>query len=209
MASEESERAFLVAGGVELSLGGVALVLGTILGVNPREDLPLVDSIFEVPWPSIGRSVLVGCVVAIVLFLLIQLIGKLPLSGIRRLEKLAQSQLKTMLGTLTVAQMLVLSLTAGVGEELLFRGLIQNWFHSFFETTNIYQAAPGILVASILFGLAHPLTKTYVVVAALIGLFLGFFYWYTRDLLACVVAHSLYDAILLLLWNWTERTFAR
>jgi len=209
MASVESERAFVGAGGVELSLGAVALVLGAMLGVNPREDLPLVDSIFEVPWPIIGRSILVGSVVAIVLFLLIQLIGKLPLSGIRRLEKLAQSQLKIMLGKLTIAQMLVLSLTAGVGEELLFRGLIQNWFHSFFESTNIYQAAPGILVASILFGLAHPLTKTYVAVAALIGLLLGFFYWYTRDLLACVVAHSLYDAILLLVWNWTERTFAR
>lgn len=205
MASGASERAFVVAGGMELSLGVAALVLGAILGVDPREDLPLTSSILEVPWRSIGRSLLVGSVLAVVLFFLIQLIGKLPLAGIKRLERLAQNQLSTMLGPLTVAEMLVLSLTAGVGEELLFRGLIQNWFHSFFESTDIFQAAPGILVASLLFGLAHPLTKTYVAVAALIGVFFGLFYWYTRDLLACVVAHSLYDAILLLVWKWFEQ----
>jgi membrane protease YdiL (CAAX protease family) len=68
---------------------------------------------------------------------------------------------------------------------------------------------PGILVSSLLFGMAHPLTKTYVVIAAVIGLILGLFYWYTRDLLACVVAHSLYDAILLVVWKWSERSFAR
>jgi membrane protease YdiL (CAAX protease family) len=209
MSSVESERAFLFAGGVELSLGAIALVFGAVLGVNPREDLPLVESILEVPWSSIGRSAVLGSVLAIALYLLVQLIGKLPLSGIRRLERLAQSQLTAMLGPLSVAQMLVLSLTAGVGEELLFRGLIQNWFHSFFETVDIYRAMPGILVSSLLFGMAHPLTKTYVVIAAVIGLILGLFYWYTRDLLACVVAHSLYDAILLVVWKWSERSFAR
>ena len=56
---------------------------------------------------------------------------------------------------------------------------------------------PGLALASVLFGLLHPITAAYVVLAALIGLYLGCLFDLTESLLVVVVAHALYDFVLL------------
>jgi len=65
-------------------------------------------------------------------------------------------------------QLLVISALAGIGEEALFRGVVQ-------AAIGQWSGLPwlGLLVASVLFGLAHMITATYAVVAALIGAYLG------------------------------------
>jgi len=68
---------------------------------------------------------------------------------------------------------------------VLFRGIIQGKF--------------GLLIASVLFGFAHAITPAYVVVATLMGLYIGFLYDYYGSLLVIIQLHFMYD-LCALLW---------
>ena len=54
-----------------------------------------------------------------------------------------------------------------------------------------------MIVLSLLFGLAHALTRTYAVLATLVGFYLGFLFWLTGNLLAPILAHAVYDFVAL------------
>ena len=88
--------------------------------------------------------------------------------------------------------LLVIAALAGLGEEMLFRGAIQpllvDWA-SFW---------PGLILTSILFGLAHAISTTYLIYAAIVGLYLGGIYAATGNLLVPALAHGLYDFALFL-----------
>ncbi|MCG8584479.1 MAG: CPBP family intramembrane metalloprotease, partial [Pirellulales bacterium] len=93
----------------------------------------------------------------------------------------------------------VISVLAGLGEELLFRALLQS---ALIDWLGVW---PGILVAGLLFGLAHPLSRTYIVVAAAIGIYLGWLFAATSNLLVPIIAHALYDFIALVYLSRTKR----
>ncbi len=76
---------------------------------------------------------------------------------------------------------------AGLGEELLFRGVIQQ------ALSDAWSPAPAILAASLLFGLAHAVSMPYFLFACLIGLYLGGLYHFSGNLLVPILVHSLYD----------------
>lgn len=81
---------------------------------------------------------------------------------------------------------IVISVLAGLGEELLFRGVLQPLL--------------GLVAASLIFGAVHVGGRAFVgygVWAACIGAFLGWLMSATGGLLAPVVAHALYDALAL------------
>ncbi len=88
-----------------------------------------------------------------------------------------------------VLAVIVVSALAGVGEELLFRGVIQSGLSASFGVW------PGLLVASVLFGGMHALSRAYFVLATLMGLYLGTLYQATGNLLLPAIVHGLYDAI--------------
>jgi membrane protease YdiL (CAAX protease family) len=81
----------------------------------------------------------------------------------------------------------LIALFAGVFEELLFRGTIQGGLES------AWGLWPALIVASLLFGLAHAMTPAYFIITALMGLYLGGLYAWTDQLLVPIVAHFLYD----------------
>jgi membrane protease YdiL (CAAX protease family) len=89
-------------------------------------------------------------------------------------------------------ELALLSALAGVGEEALFRGLVQGGL------TDILGAATGVALASLLFGLCHSMTPTYAVAATLMGAYLGGLYLWTGNLVASALAHGLYDFVALL-----------
>ena len=90
--------------------------------------------------------------------------------------------------------LLGISLLAGLGEEILFRGVSQEAFTGWF---NVWV---GVLMASVLFGLMHSITFTYVLLATLMGAYLGCVWlWADHNLLVIVLTHALYD-FLVLLW---------
>lgn len=87
--------------------------------------------------------------------------------------------------------LILVSLFSGVGEEVLFRGAVQQEF--------------GLLVASILFGVVHVgpdrrylLWSAWALVA---GLIFGVLYEVTGGLLAPILAHAAHNAATLLLWK--------
>lgn len=85
----------------------------------------------------------------------------------------------------------LVSLLAGVGEELLFRGVIQGGLSS------LLGPWPALILASVLFGTLHALTRAYFIIATLMGFYLGMIYLWTGNLLIPVLVHFLYDWVVL------------
>ena len=75
---------------------------------------------------------------------------------------------------------------------MLFRGVIQGAISAPIRTLL------ALLSVSILFGLAHPISKAYGVLAGLMGFYLGLLAIVTDNLLVPIIAHGLYDFIALL-----------
>jgi len=88
-----------------------------------------------------------------------------------------------------LSQFLKLSITAGICEELLYRGYLI-WYLSHWLT--IYQAAA---LASLLFGIGHAYQGWRgVLTTGLVGVFLACVYLFTGSLFLGMVMHALMDA---------------
>jgi membrane protease YdiL (CAAX protease family) len=90
--------------------------------------------------------------------------------------------------------LLLLSALAGLGEELLFRGVLQPWMG------RLHPLA-GLIGANVLFGLMHAVSPGYALLATAFGFYLS---WLVDgpgepNLLRPIVAHGLYDFVALLL----------
>lgn len=90
--------------------------------------------------------------------------------------------------------LLIAILFAPISEEVLFRGFLAGRY--------------GVLVSAILFSLSHVFYNSAFELAGafLIGLALAYYFVRERNLVACIVAHSLYNfssiALMLLAKNW-------
>lgn len=99
---------------------------------------------------------------------------------------------KEMLGGLTPFQAISLAALSSVGEEIFFRGFLQSWFS---ELGQRWFEGPwlGLVVASVLFGLAHlPPDKRlwpWPLLAVAMGFGFGALFEVTGDLLAPILAH--------------------
>ncbi len=100
-----------------------------------------------------------------------------------------------------LAQMAVIAALAGLGEEMLFRGVIQAAVAS--EIGGQHGVWIGLAVASALFGLMHPMTPVYALMAGVIGLYFGWLWLAVGNLIVPVVAHGLYDFVAL--WYLVKR----
>ena len=93
------------------------------------------------------------------------------------------------------ASLLLLSLFSGVGEEVFFRGAVQQEF--------------GLVVASVLFGVVHVgpdrryMVWTLWAIAA--GFLFGVLYEVSGGLLAPILAHAAHNAATLLLWKRSRK----
>jgi len=96
-----------------------------------------------------------------------------------------------LLGDASTWELAVVSTLAGAGEEMLFRGVIQP------VAVCLTTPLMGLLVASLLFGLAHCLTWLYFSFATLIGFYLGALALLCGEIVTPAVAHGLYDFVVL------------
>jgi len=134
------------------------------------------------------RDVVIGLGVAVALaavnwWLLRRAPANPLVSGVRKVYADLLAPLFAPLGPWAVV---VIGLAAGVGEELLFRGLL--------------QPLVGLPAASVVFGLAHVAGREMLgfgVWATLMGALLGGLAVVTGGLLAPVVAHGVYDVLAL------------
>ena len=85
------------------------------------------------------------------------------------------------------AGIILLSVLAGVGEELLFRVFLQNIISDWLGW------GAGLFLSSLLFGLAHYVSKLYVAITFAIGLVLGAIYWQTQSAVVVMTIHFFYD----------------
>jgi membrane protease YdiL (CAAX protease family) len=86
----------------------------------------------------------------------------------------------------------VISLAAGVGEEVLFRGALQPIAERW------WGPLAGLAAGSVLFGAAHALTRTYFIFAVIVGAYLGWLAQHYGELFTPILVHAVYDFAALL-----------
>ncbi len=91
----------------------------------------------------------------------------------------------------SMLQLAVVSVLAGVCEEVLFRAVVQRGL------AESFGAGVGLLASACLFGLAHSITPFYALVTGVAGFYLGTLWMLTGNLLTPIFAHALYDFLAL------------
>lgn len=102
-------------------------------------------------------------------------------TSLRKIQDFVKNQLAPHLSQCKAWELFAIAAFAGIGEEVLFRGVL--------------QPRVGWFIASILFGLAHSITPTYVIVASVLGGLLGQLQVVCGNLWAPIIAHAVYDYI--------------
>jgi membrane protease YdiL (CAAX protease family) len=166
-------------------LGEGALGLAALLWVLVR-GLPIT-------WGEPVRAVSTGVAVALLLAAVqYGLLHHAPAIGpVEALRRLYGELLFPLFHRVTPAEIIGISLLAGVGEELFFRGAMQQEW--------------GWTAASVVFGLCHVGNRDTLILgvwAGLVGGILGWLAMVTGGLLAPIVAHALYDALALSYIRW-------
>ena len=150
--------------------------------------------LFEIPLLLDGLNavevVLFGTVGAVGTYLVLVLLSRVPWLFPDNLSGQMQA-LYNFAASYRWSVLVALSLLAGVGEELLFRGAIQGWL---LQHTGPWTA---VIAASVLFGLVHYVSFTYFVMATGLGAVLGAAYQYSQSLALVMVWHALYDMVAL------------
>ncbi|MCZ6677717.1 MAG: CPBP family intramembrane metalloprotease [Candidatus Poribacteria bacterium] len=165
---------------VEGGLAGVALLLGKLVSQPP---------LASIYWDK--ADLLVGIVSALPMLGAFWFFLRWPVGSLVELRRFLMEFVRPLFGRCTLLELSVISLLAGVGEEMLFRGVLQGALSRWFGPV------VGLAVASIFFGLAHFMSPTYAVVASLMGAYLGGVWQSTDNLLTPIVTHAVYDFLAL------------
>jgi len=147
------------------------------------------------------RSILLGLLATAPLLASLLVSRSLPGAAWRRLRQVVDDQLLPMFAGSSWWGLLLLSVAAGLGEELLFRAVLQESVAGWLGGE--FGGWWALVIVSLLFGLCHWVTPAYGVFAALVGAYLGLLYWSSGGLVAAIVAHAAYDFFALM---WLLRT---
>lgn len=109
-----------------------------------------------------------------------------------RLMREVEERLIPPFSSCPVWELALISLLAGLGEEALFRGVVQS------ALADGLTPWGSLLFASALFGVGHLITPTYALLAALIGIYLGALFMASANLLVVIIVHALYDFVALI-----------
>jgi hypothetical protein len=158
----------------ELSLLGVALVVHRLW---PGTDLP--------PLEASPRALALGALGAVppilILFWMISVGEGLPF--LRRIYDILSRVAGPTIAALKWWQIALIALSAGIGEEALFRGVL--------------LPRLGNVTVGLIFGLLHAFTPAYAALAALFGIYLGWLEERIPSLLVPMITHVLYDLVAL------------
>lgn len=122
------------------------------------------------------------------------LLSRMPWAPFRHLMRQLDDHLLPLFRGCTPLELALISLAAGVGEEALFRGAIQA------GVGELATPVVGLVAAAVLFGAVHLITRTYALLAGLIGMYLGMLLILFDNLLIPMIVHATYDFVALSYW---------
>ena len=167
----------------EGGLGALAWGLGLLIGDSP---------IATIDWTA--ASLLKGIVGTLPLVVGLLCLERCPAAAFVKIRKVVEEVLVPLFQGFALWQLAAVAFLAGVGEEILFRGLIQGGLAQLLDHVHIPSADLfALLLASLLFGLLHPLTKTYVLLCVLAGIYLGGLWIWSDNLVVPIWVHAFYD----------------
>ncbi|HVJ83592.1 MAG TPA: CPBP family intramembrane glutamic endopeptidase [Planctomycetia bacterium] len=179
--SPPSAHYWLIGAGVELALVPLAALFGWLAGVLPWSRLHITPAAFA--W---------GVAATLPLLVLLAALMRIRISALEETLRFIREAVLELTGPRPAQfKLAALALAAGVGEEFLFRGFLQDWL----AAKSTFPLA--LLGASFAFGLLHPFAWWYVLLAGAIGAYLGALYQFTGSLLPPILAHFLYDWVAL------------
>ena len=173
--------------GFEFGLLMVALIIGTLVGFDPLQTI----SRGPEHWRLHLWHMVLGAALALPLlgvFIALDSIAEKLMHSVR--DVLFETLAPVMMDAGWAGRALV-SLAAGIGEEILFRGLIQDGL------AQLWGVIPALLVASLIFGIAHWVNTPYLGFATGVGAIFGLLFIYTGSLVAPIVMHAVYDFLAL------------
>lgn len=178
----------------EASLAFLAMLLGWMFGQSPMETLRV--NPYSFLWGVLAVLPLLG---------LLLVCERVPWRAVQAVRRVLDDLIAPMFKNCTLVELAAISLLAGLGEELLFRGVLQaaavEW------TGNVLPHSPAfamvgdwiaIVAVAILFGLLHAVNVAYAVLATVMGMYLGWLWTATGNLAVPIVAHAVYDFLALL-----------
>lgn len=174
----------------EVGIGVFALLCGNFTRMWPAERLS---------WPISTPILLIGLVTALPPMAVILGIRRFPWRVCQELSQMVDTKVWPMFRHLNIAELALISIAAGWGEELLFRGLIQA------ELTQRFDVLTGIAVASLVFAVMHCLSPAYFAMAFLISIYFGWLFWHFDSLWVPILGHATYDFLMLLIMRYRDR----
>ncbi len=189
----------LMALAFECALIPLAAILGTLVGHSPVQTIA--DG--SAGWYDDGLAVLWGACATAPPVLGLWLMQRSSWRPFTELRELVDRQIAPLFDRCSIVEFAILALIAGVGEELLFRGLFQDvvatWISEFSgrEAGSFVPLAVSVILTSLLFGSLHALSRTYFVLATLMSVYLGILHWLVGHVGAPIATHALYDFVAL------------
>lgn len=195
---ERAEGFILKAVLFESALAFVAVGIGALIGVSPW---------ISASWDSgnalaILTSVGLGALATIPLIAIFLGMQYGSFRSLEDLQSYMEQHIIPLFREATIFELGLVSLAAGLGEEALFRGVIQTFLQQLMGTSG--SPVVPIVLTSLLFGVVHFVTKEYFILAAIMGAYLGFWFWWTGDIIVPIVIHALYDWFALVYMRQTE-----
>jgi membrane protease YdiL (CAAX protease family) len=181
-------RTLAFAAGFELGLGVIAGLVGWPLGIDVLETA-------RFSW----KAVAAGAVATIPMLLALVCMLRWPVGPLAGLVEKMRHFTQNFLSPCGIIGLACISISAGVGEEVLTRGFIHTL------ALRHMPQIPALIATGLVFGLMHPISRAYITIAAIIGVYLGLVWMLSPagagsgpDLAAPVTAHALYDFVALM-----------
>ena len=177
----------------EASLVFLAALLGWMMGQSPMKTLALNS-----------HAILLGGIAVLPLLGLLVACERVPWRPVREVRRVLDDLIVPMFKNCTWLELAAISLLAGLGEELLFRGVFQAAMVEW--TGDVLPHSPAaamvgnwiaLVGVAILFGLLHAVNAAYAVLATLMGMYLGWLWLVTGNLAVPIAAHGVYDFLAL------------
>ena len=183
---------------------GIATILkvsnfgfGTILS----SDLQQVSSMIM---PSIVRGILYTAPLGVVVYVLDVVENRWNIQALKDVTKATNQSVLRVLGgkflpLIGLGYAVGLGVAAGVGEELLFRGVVQSKLIGLLNDDTL-----ALTISSVIFGVLHAVTPLYAGLATIAGFYFGWIYNISDgNLLVPMVTHAVYDIAALYYSHWT------